>query len=582
MKKLLYAIKKTFSLLLCSSKLLFIPYIFLKILDSIIPLTSIYIFNLLITEISLDLNINVLLHYSLIYTIMLFADLLIKELIYYIYYILYDKFIIYYDIDISKKINQIGLDVLDTNEGNDMLDNVYYSKYSSFNFFISLVHILSLVVSILITSINLFLFNYIYALIFALTSIPGVIFTHLSQNKYERYRKEKSPDVRKFSYYRWMLTDPWPSKDIRMYNLTNDIKDKYSMEYVKYTRDKKIIDNYKLKTSFISAFMLFLSFAFFTFFVIRSYIDKVITLGQISLYIGYAGAFVTKFTNFTNLILTTLLTYPKIIGENKEFEGKIEKNENKIILKEFYSMEFKNVSFKYPTSNDYILENINFKINKGDKIMIVGENGIGKTTLIKLMLGLYKVNAGSILINDENIERYDRHSMSALFSILFQNFIKFPLSIRENVGLSNYTSMNDDKKIKNSLKLAKSKLANEEDLDTYLSRELNENGIELSGGEWQRVALARAYFKNSDIIILDEPSAALDALAEDYIFKTFKQMSNNKTGILISHRISSFINFNNILVLKNKKIIEKGTHDELLKIKGEYYQLYLKQSEKFL
>ena len=162
MKKLLYAIKKTFSLLLCSSKLLFIPYIFLKILDSIIPLTSIYIFNLLITEISLDLNINVLLHYSLIYTIMLFADLLIKELIYYIYYILYDKFIIYYDIDISKKINQIGLDVLDTNEGNDMLDNVYYSKYSSFNFFISLVHILSLVVSILITSINLFLFTMIF------------------------------------------------------------------------------------------------------------------------------------------------------------------------------------------------------------------------------------------------------------------------------------------------------------------------------------------------------------------------------------------------------------------------------------
>ena len=213
--------------------------------------------------------------------------------------------------------------------------------------------------------------------------------------------------------------------------------------------------------------------------------------------------------------------------------------------------------------------------------MIVGENGIGKTTLIKLMLGLYKVNNGAILINNENIEKYEKHSLCSIYSILFQNFVKFPLSIRENVGLSDYLSINDDQKIRDALKLSKSKLANEQNLDKYLCREFDERGIELSGGEWQRVALSRAYFKNSEIIILDEPSAALDALAENHIFKTFQKMSNNKTGILISHRITSFINFNKIFVLKDKKIIEEGSHNELMKIKGHYYQIYSKQSNKF-
>lgn len=257
-----------------------------------------------------------------------------------------------------------------------------------------------------------------------------------------------------------------------------------------------------------------------------------------------------------------------------------------IRLSSFETLEFKNVYFKYPLSTEYILKGVSFQINQGDKISLIGINGSGKTTIVKLMLRLYEVDAGEILINGINITRYDIKDIRRIFSVLFQNFVKYPLSLRDNIALSDYQRVYNDEEITQSLKQSgiydelSDNLNNH--LDTKMTRRFSDDGIELSGGQWQKIALSRAYFKNSEILIFDEPSASLDAEAEDRIFNNFAKISNGKTGIMISHRVSSAKMATQIIVLDEGKIIENGTHEELIENNGVYAKLFNLQKNKYL
>ena len=205
--------------------------------------------------------------------------------------------------------------------------------------------------------------------------------------------------------------------------------------------------------------------------------------------------------------------------------------------------------------------------------------------MIKLMLGLYEVESGQILINGYPLSDYDIKDVRKLFSALFQTFVQYPFTLRENIALSNLERLQNDEEIIEVLKQSgvyediKPKLEN--GLDSFMTRQFDDKGTELSKGQWQKVALSRAYFKNASIIIFDEPSAALDAEAEDRIFKNFEEISEGKTGIMISHRISSSRMSNKIIVLDGGKITEQGTHDELVAKDGLYAKLYNLQREKY-
>lgn len=244
-------------------------------------------------------------------------------------------------------------------------------------------------------------------------------------------------------------------------------------------------------------------------------------------------------------------------------------------------IEFKNVWFKYPNTKKSILKGVSFKVKLNDNIALVGENGAGKTTLIKLLCGFYKPTKGEILFNGINIENYDINKYWKMLGVLFQDFSQYPFSAKESIGIGSPSKINDINGIKNAAKLTGiDHFINDLSLgyQTPLTKEFDK-GVEPSKGQWQRIALARILFRDSKIVILDEPTSNVDPKAEEEIFDKIIDLSKNKMLVLISHRFSTVRKANKILNLNNGVIIEQGTHEELMNKKGEYSKLFKLQAK---
>lgn len=247
-----------------------------------------------------------------------------------------------------------------------------------------------------------------------------------------------------------------------------------------------------------------------------------------------------------------------------------------------FEIEFNNVSFKYPKSDNYALKHINLKIGDGKKLAVVGRNGSGKTTFIKLLCRLYDIDDGEILINGINIKEYTRESLSSLFSVVFQDYKLLSLTVADNISAS---SKCDESSLYSALEKADIKNRIEEMPQkerTYLYKDLDKSGVEISGGEAQKLALARALYKDSPIVILDEPTAALDPIAENEIYNHFNSFVENKTAIYISHRLSSCAFCDEIAVFDNAELVETGTHNELVSANGKYAELWNAQAGYYL
>lgn len=244
-------------------------------------------------------------------------------------------------------------------------------------------------------------------------------------------------------------------------------------------------------------------------------------------------------------------------------------------------IEFKDVSFKYPNTNNYIINHLNLKIDKKMKLAIVGLNGAGKTTIVKLLCGMFDIDEGEILINGKNIKNYNRKTLYAIFSIVFQDVNIFAFTIAENIALKEDSKIDYDK-----LNMAIDKAGLREKIDslplrekTMMLKNIDTAGIELSGGESQKLAIARAIYNDGNCLILDEPTSALDALAEAEIYEKFSQITSDKTTIFISHRLASTKFCDKIALFDKAGLKEFGTHEELMKLKGLYYEMFLVQGK---
>ena len=236
------------------------------------------------------------------------------------------------------------------------------------------------------------------------------------------------------------------------------------------------------------------------------------------------------------------------------------------------------LTFKYETSKRNALNNVNFEIAAGSKVAFVGPNGSGKSTLVKMLCGFYTPNSGQILFDGKSIEAIGAEQLRANITAVFQDFALYYLSVSDNISLGDKSQAMDMTKV-----VAAAKAANVHDLiaslpsayDSILGNQF-ENGEELSIGQWQKMAIARAFYRNTDLVIMDEPSSALDADAELQITETLKHLSHNKTAIVISHRLSTIRWVDKIFYFDNGSVIESGTHDELMTAKGAYYELWNK------
>lgn len=245
-----------------------------------------------------------------------------------------------------------------------------------------------------------------------------------------------------------------------------------------------------------------------------------------------------------------------------------------------YDIEFKDVSFKYPGSDSYALQHINIKLKTGERIAVVGMNGFGKTSFIKLLCRLYDPTEGEILLNGVNIKKYNYDEYLSIFSVVFQDYKLFSFSIAENVASG---ALCNKERVVESLEGSGfgerlSKMP--EGIHTRLYKDFDRNGVEISGGEAQKIALARALYKDVPFIILDEPTAALDPIAEYEIYSRFNDIVGDKSAIYISHRLASCRFCDKIAVFDHGQVVQTGTHDELLADEsGKYYELWRAQAQ---
>ena len=250
-----------------------------------------------------------------------------------------------------------------------------------------------------------------------------------------------------------------------------------------------------------------------------------------------------------------------------------------------HRIELQNVSFKYPGTERFVIKNFSAVLEPGDTVVLVGLNGAGKTTLIKLITRLYDPTEGRILLDGHDIREYDLKELYSLYGIIFQDFGKYAVSVRDNIAFSRINDPVDENAVldaaeKSSATQFIEKLPNE--YNTALTRVFEKDGIELSIGQWQKLSIARAFYSDSDILILDEPTASLDAIAEQEIYNQFDTLRKDKTTIFVSHRLSSATVADKILVIDGGVLTEQGNHQELMKKRGTYYELFSTQAKRYM
>ena len=250
-----------------------------------------------------------------------------------------------------------------------------------------------------------------------------------------------------------------------------------------------------------------------------------------------------------------------------------------------HTIEFRHVSFAYPGSERKVIDDVNLTFSPGETVVLVGLNGAGKTTLIKLLTRLYDPTEGQILLDGRDLREYDVREYYDLFGIIFQDFGKYAVSVEDNIRFGNIKAERDAEKIREAARMASvdGYISNlPAGYETMLMKYFDPDGTELSIGQWQKLSVARAFYSDSDIVILDEPTASLDAIAEQEIFSQFDKLRHGKMTVFVSHRLSSATVASKIVVLEAGRVIEEGTHTELMASRGKYYDLFSTQAKRYI
>lgn len=416
-----------------------------------------------------------------------------------------------------------------------------------------------------------------------LSTIPGVIAIIVGKTMRYKLKWDNSPLFRKMGYTSGLFFNRYTIKEIKLFNIGGFLIQKWADFYnTIYKRDVKLtITEEKAKT--FGVLILQVSNALVAMYLVSKIADNEITLGSfVSLTTAVTtiqGSLASMWGKVGEIFEINLSTREliNIINEDKEIDCSDSRTE---VIDNIENIEISNLSFKYPGADINVINNISLSIKKGEKVAIVGDNGAGKTTLINLILGLYTSYTGKIQVNEIDFSKVVLKSYNKRVSAVLQDFIKYFYSLRENVALGDVSQIENESLIKDVLKkvgLGKKVDELNKGIDTLLSKEY-EDGKELSGGEWQKVAIARAMIRESDLIVLDEPTAALDPLAELEIFDLFNRVSKDKTTLMISHRLGITRFADKILVLKNGEIVEQGSHDELVRLDGVYKKMYEAQA----
>jgi len=430
-------------------------------------------------------------------------------------------------------------------------------------------------------------FHWAVALVLAAAVLPGVLVKLKFSRIKWRWQRERTETERRSWYKHWLLTSVDHAKELRLFGLGGFFRERYRTlrkvlreEALGIARRRVVAD---VATQAVATVLVYGSFAFIAW---RAY-NGSITLGDLVMYfaafqkgLGYLRGFLGSLAGLYegNLFLSNLFEFLDI-------EPRVISPENPVPFPSPVrsGIVFDHVSFGYPSGNPRALEDISLTVSHGEVLALVGENGSGKTTLVKLLCRLYDPGSGEVTVDGVSLRDFDVSDLRSRISVVFQDYAKYHLTAAENIRLGDIRRPPGDPAIREAASVAG---ADElisglpEGYDTVLGRWFK-GGKELSIGEWQKIALARAFVRDAPIVVLDEPTSALDARSEREVFTRFRELVQGRTSIVISHRFSTVRMADRIAVMHRGKVIEQGTHDELMRLDGKYREMYSIQADAY-
>ena len=496
----------------------------------------------------------------------------------------------YVKVEMMKKAKEIDLAAYDLPEFYEKLENANREAgMRPVSIITSTFSVVSTVISLVSYMIVLSTALPLATLCIFLVSIPSAIVNFVYRRKNFGYMRNRSKERRQMNYYSDIMVNKDLVKEVRMFDLGDTFIEKFCKVFDNYYKGlRRLILSENVWSIVMTVASSIVNCIFYLVLAYGVFEGKYM-IGDYSLYTnalvsisGYVTALIGtsatiyEGTLFIDNLITFMKCQPQIVAKG---------DTPATLSRGGHTIEFVNVSFSYPGTEQKVLKNVNLKFEQGDTVVLVGLNGAGKTTLIKLLTRLYDPTEGQILLDGVDLREYDPKELYKIFGIIFQDFGKYAVTVSENIQFGEIGGEHSDERVREAAIAANAddyilRLPN--GYETSLMRFFEREGIELSIGQWQKLAIARAFYSDSDILILDEPTASLDAIAEQEIYDQFDRLRHDKTTIFVSHRLSSATVATKIVVLEYGEVVEEGNHRELMEKKGKYYELFTTQAKHYV
>ncbi len=491
-----------------------------------------------------------------------------------------DQYSIDTSVKIIKKTSELNLDQLEDSEFYDKLERARQQTTGRVGLMSNILTQGEDVIVILSLLVGVVTFEPWLIILLVVSIIPTIIneikFSGTSYSLARSWTQER----RELDYLRYAGASDVTAKEVKLFGLSDylaarfkDLSDKY------YIQSKKLAKQRAGWGSFFNVIGTTAYYGAYVFIIFRT-VAGIFSLGDLTFLSGSFNRLRTKlqgfFTRFTAITESALYLQDYFEFLDMKYSEAVSEEKLPLPKKIQKGFEFKNVGFKYPKSEKWVVRHINFELKAGEKLAFVGENGAGKTTLIKLLLRFYEPSEGEILLDGIPVKEYNQTQYQQYFGVIFQDFVKFELTLRENIAMGEISQIENQPRIDRA---AEKSLADEviSEMPGGYEQQLGKRfkqGKDLSGGQWQKIAIARAYMKDAEVLILDEPTSALDARAETEAFNRFIKLTEGKTAVIISHRFSTVRIADRIMVLKDGAVLEIGTHEELMQNDKLYAELF--------
>jgi len=568
---------RTIRILASSGKIYIVAIICFAVIFGVMPSVSILVMQTIINALQAgDNDLNYIIMLVLIYIGLDALSGIAGHISAYVENILQMKASITLNMSILDKTKELTLRDFENSETYNLIQRAVSTNISQvFTFFKSFVLAFQSIITLIAFSIILASWRWWILPVIFIIPLVNMFVTALFGKKQFLIHRNRAGKSRKQWYFQYLLTNDIAFKEIKTFGLGNYFRSKYKQLSVEFLNQDRRLLNQKTGThsgllvidQIISAFL-------FLYVIIQTFIGALL-LGDLITYtrsISNIKLSVQGFLSQMNSIYQTTL-YIRQYFEFIDMNTEPEETGTPLPTEGVSFIEIKNLSYRYKNKSDYALKNLNLKIEKGNLIAFIGQNGSGKSTLVKILSALYTDYQGNIYIGKTNLREISPNDIREKIGLLFQDYVKYELTARENIAMGQLNKINDDLSISNAIK--KTGMQDRViDLETQLGSWFDD-GVQLSGGEWLRVALSRAFIRDAEIYLLDEPNSALDSVSERHILNSFKELTNGKIGIIVSHRIASIKNVvDKIIVFDSGSIQACGTHDELLNTSKVYRELY--------